>query len=782
MDVEKEFDELFRRAKGNREEKTNDNDNDKIDISFEEWQAKLNEKRQNLKQVSDSNLSGLWDSLEFELSVFKILNIKDCTLPFAGILLGPPGALKTVGLQLFRKVANTFYTDNFSARAFVSHSTTVKKDALPDIDMLPRMKNHFFLTPELSPIFGKKDEDLQETLSIITRVLDGHGFESDTGAHGHRGYNEDIMFTWVGAAVEIPYKVHKYLGSRGAKLYFFRLPLIEKSDSEYMDQLSVDDFNIKTKIVQEALSDYLKWFDQCPEGININNLIKIQWNNEKDDKKTKEIILKLGKILAHLRAVVSTWEKTTSDIQGLEFVHAFATIEDPSRAMTQLRNLARGHALSLGRNYITIEDIPIVIKTVFSTASLERVRIFELLLESKGKLTTSEIVESFNISDDTAVRTMTELQAIGLVNVGSVQGTHGGEPQKQIKLVDKFDWFLGPEFILLRDSNSHSAEKPPCVLVNQNYNTLLLNSVLPRTDTHTTIFMRSGKCNSESVSNTNRSSFDENRAQKGASTILIPKTETQLKKCPECDYETEGFFLKVHLEHAHGIAQQLEIRDTVPTEYHPKAPAAWNGNVADLIKIKGTEIDKDQVVYDAYPVVGNFTLKNNFITGHLRLRGRDGGQYPYKYLEFINRVFDAALPSRTIEVCSNRIPGLNKCGNCFTVDINHQYKPDFVTDGQTLEGIKDDYFERWRCDPPYNGATAKEMYGTDLPSLYELLEAGARVIKPGSLMFLLCSQNVQSGTIGKGNIKRIGFIYISVVPNNETRILNIYLKLSEKEI
>jgi hypothetical protein len=459
--------------------------------NYEEWQTKLNQKYQNLKNVSDENLRGLWDSLEFELSVMKILNIKDCTLPFAGILLGPPSSLKTVGIELFRKDKNTFYTDNFSARAFVSHSTTVKKQDLVKIDMLPRMKNHFFLTPELSPIFGKKDEDLMETLSIITRVLDGHGFESDTGAHGHRGYNEDIMFTWIGASVEIPYKVHKYLGTRGAKLYFFRLPLIEKSDDEYMDQIIKDDFNIKTKIVQDSLTDYLKCFEQCPKGITVNNLIKIQWNDEKNDKRALDIILKLSKLLSHLRAVVSTWGKT--DTQGSDYVHAFATVEDPSRAMRQLTNLARGHALSQGRNNITMEDIPIIIKTVFSTASLERVRIFELLLEFEGKLTTSEIVESLNISDDTAKRTMTELQAIGLVNQYSFQGPHGGEPQKRIKLVDKFDWFLGEEFIMLRDS--HHSQKSPCVF-NQNNGydrRLLFNSILPRIDTHTTIFMSSGK-------------------------------------------------------------------------------------------------------------------------------------------------------------------------------------------------------------------------------------------------------------------------------------------------
>jgi hypothetical protein len=47
-----------------------------------------------------------------------------------------------------------------------------------------------------------------------------------------------------------------------------------------------------------------------------------------------------------LRAIVFTWE--TKDTQGSEYAYAMAIIEDPSRAITQLRNLARGHALSKG--------------------------------------------------------------------------------------------------------------------------------------------------------------------------------------------------------------------------------------------------------------------------------------------------------------------------------------------------------------------------------------------------------------------------------------------------
>ena len=361
-------------------------ENNKSEISDEEWSKVLVEKYQNLEKISKETMPGLWESLEFELSVNKILNIRNCTLPLAGILLGPPGALKTVGIELFRKSRNTFYTDNFSAKAFVSHSTAVKRQELEKIDLLPKIKNQFFLTPELSPTFAKKDEDLIETLGIITRVLDGQGYESDTGAHGHRGYHGEYMFTWVGASVDIPHKVHKYLGTLGPKLYFFRLPLIEKSDDEYITQMISDDFSSKTDRIQEALNDYQKWFDLYPEIIVQGNLTKISWDNDKNDKETNQIVLRLGKLLAHLRAVVTTWE--TEDTQGLDYAYRLAIREDPTRAMVQLRNLARGHALSQGRNYLTLEDMPILIKVVLSTASLERVRVFELLMAYRGKLTT----------------------------------------------------------------------------------------------------------------------------------------------------------------------------------------------------------------------------------------------------------------------------------------------------------------------------------------------------------------------------------------------------------
>jgi hypothetical protein len=117
--------------------------------------------------------------------------------------------------------------------------------------------------------------------------------------------------------------------------------------------------------------------------------------------------------------------------------------------------------------------------------------------------------------------------------------------------------------------------------------------------------------------------------------------------------------------------------------------------------------------------------------------------------------------------------------NCVTVDIKSTTHPDLIDDGQTLSSILNNAFNRWRCDPPYNVQTAKQMYDTSLPETAKLLKTGARICAVGSLMFLLLGpKNYQMCPQG---VKRIGWIAITVVPNNEVRSLNIYYKYADAQ-
>jgi hypothetical protein len=161
-----------------------------------------------------------------------------------------------------------------------------------------------------------------------------------------------------------------------------------------------------------------------------------------------------------------------------------------------------------------------------------------------------------------------------------------------------------------------------------------------------------------------------------------------------------------------------------------------------------------------------------YLSGHLRLRGRDNGSYPYGYTELIDELFGKpSLQQRTVEVCSGTVSASDQL---VTVDLNPAKNPSHVGDGQKLPISWSSIFNRWRCDPPYHDTAAEKRYGTALPSFSKLLTEGARVVKPGGLLFLL---------LGNTNyqwhppcLTRIGLIFITIVPNNEVRCLNVYLK------
>jgi ribosomal protein L31 len=152
--------------------------------------------------------------------------------------------------------------------------------------------------------------------------------------------------------------------------------------------------------------------------------------------------------------------------------------------------------------------------------------------------------------------------------------------------------------------------------------------------------------------------------------------------------------------------------------------------------------------------------------------GRKNEQYPFRYRKMLEEIFGMCSSSgEQVEVCSGWIS--NK-PSLVTVDLNPERHPTYLGDGQSLPNEWSNRFDRWYCDPPYNKRTAEKMYGTMLPTSSKLLTEGARVTKPGGLLFLLLGDvNMQWHPEGT---TRIGWIVLSIIPNQEARAIHIYLK------
>ena len=121
-------------------------------------------------------------------------------------------------------------------------------------------------------------------LGIITRLVDGKGYESDSGAHGHRGY-PPTMFTWVrSCSRNSTQRSGQLLSQLGFKIYFFRPNFQEKSIDDLIKIIKDNDNILKNKEIEEALLDYLKVFDAAPNSdfttLDENGIVKIKWNFE----------------------------------------------------------------------------------------------------------------------------------------------------------------------------------------------------------------------------------------------------------------------------------------------------------------------------------------------------------------------------------------------------------------------------------------------------------------------------------------------------------------------
>lgn len=409
-------------------------------ISQEEHLKMLEGKRRKFQAAIEENFEDKWNIVEVCLSVEAQLLISDITSCFALFLMGQPSTSKSTILEIINATDDCYKSDKFTPKSFVSHSANSKKSDLEKVDLLPRIRHKTLVTPELAPLFTGNEENLVESFGILTRVLDGRGLEIDSGVHGKRGYHGDYHFMWLGAVVDIPHKVWKVVGNLGAKWFYLRLPeeplTSEQKKARIKRELDGKPYQKKLEECQEAKRQF--W-----EALTASNE-KTVWDSCRDDKEAVDRIIDIAFLLSKLRASVPSWNTYVPSSSGTNYNFEIPTIEDPSRASRNLYNLARGHALTCGRNYITKDDLDIVIAVALSSAERERVALLKLLLSHKGRVDVETFKEFSKVSDNTARKEMQKMKILGLVDIESEDTTT--KPRLVAVLKSEFAWFLSSEF------------------------------------------------------------------------------------------------------------------------------------------------------------------------------------------------------------------------------------------------------------------------------------------------------------------------------------------------
>ena len=360
-----------------------------------------------------------WGYFEACLSAICTLFLKDNKNPLGLVIIGHSAGSKSTILNMFKNLPNglTHHTDKFTPASFLTQATNVPKDKLKEVDLIRKLPNRVLLVPDLAPMFGRKEQDVRESLSILTRVMDGDGLSNDGGVQGHREFNEECVFVLLGAVVKITPAIWRIVSEMGTRLLFMRMDRINIHSSQnklLMSQLrNADSFELEIseirKLVRELISDRI-------ENIGIRK-VSIQLPDETE----LELISKISELVAKLRITVDREA-------GLE------QNEAPVRVAKQLINILKGRAIVYGRDKIIESDIQLALHIALSSVNECRGQIVKYAIEKCGEyIKLEEFVANTSYMSTKLREELNTLTQIGIL----VEGKDGNA--NRWKLDDKWE-------------------------------------------------------------------------------------------------------------------------------------------------------------------------------------------------------------------------------------------------------------------------------------------------------------------------------------------------------
>ncbi len=390
-----------------------------------------------VKAMIESYFPALWLPLEAVLATMLAMVPDDVVNPPTCILVGPSSSAKTTVLDLVGEIEDvTYRSDKFSPKAFVSHAANVKRAELEKIDLLPRLKHKTLVTPELAPLFRGNEDGLTETFAILTAVLDGHGYTSDSGTQGQRGYTgDDYVFAWLGATTPLSTHVWKVMAQLGSRLFFYAMPENTATEEELVEALTGPvAYRKKVGCCHALVCALLKArLAELRGGVRT-----VAWNRSADPPGVVKAISRWATLLAKLRGVVSVTQEHARD--GEEFVsYSPPNVEAPHRAAAVLYNLARGRALLWGRQQLAGEDVALVKHVALSSAPAERGILLRALLETPAGLTTAAATATLKVTAPTARKFM---RTLALLDIAELAGDD--ESGHRLTLARGWGWCREP--------------------------------------------------------------------------------------------------------------------------------------------------------------------------------------------------------------------------------------------------------------------------------------------------------------------------------------------------
>ena len=318
------------------------------------------------------------------------------------MLVGNPSSNKTTLVDLFQDAEDVYRLDTMTANPFSSGQRAKEKP----VDLLPLIDGKCFMIKEYGTIFGRSDEMVKQLISDLVAIYDGE-YAKHSPTRGTVRYK--ASFSHIGCVTPMALnKRQRYMDAVGARFLFLR---IQPYSTEEKCQGIARIWSNKSMDKTTARAVVTKFCLQLKEKIDTS--ASITFTDESQSKLNNYAYL-----IARARGIVITDKITFKNEEGDIQTHyepSEIQIEEPFRALKQIKKLAGCLAMVNGNKQIGKDEIEIIRMVTLSSMPVRRADVLRVF-EKQTEVTAKQAAEFLKKNYKTVKRNFDELVAIGVLS------------------------------------------------------------------------------------------------------------------------------------------------------------------------------------------------------------------------------------------------------------------------------------------------------------------------------------------------------------------------------
>jgi hypothetical protein len=335
----------------------------------------------------------------------------DHAAPLWLLVEGNPSSGKTDAVFTLKGVESVFWLDTLTENSFLSGYVEDDKSKAgrrrPHVQLLDQLDDKTLVIKDFTTLLSGKDEKVKRVFGELQSIFDGE-FSKATGTVGVlRSKSRFAMIACVTPAAVMRHR--QYMSLIGGRFLTFTLPPLSDSERrvgfEHCWNETARQINLK------ALGSEIKK--------HVRELVQAPPDLIPEDGQVQRTLSQYSELLARGRGIVLTNKSfDLDDATGEETIFyemSKPQIEEPWRAVQQLRTLVRAVARIHGRMTVNEHDLELARRLVFGTLLNERADYLACFQQGKEHLTVENFRHMLGKRESTVRQTLKQLESLRLV-------------------------------------------------------------------------------------------------------------------------------------------------------------------------------------------------------------------------------------------------------------------------------------------------------------------------------------------------------------------------------